>query len=106
MMSNELRDYHRDKELGIVTLTVKLGFDFGKLIYINLLLTAYVMTGILILKSHLPLFTLLVFLTIPIAFLAYKQVSKPNSSGIRMTNILHISFNLLTILALILSSIL
>lgn len=101
MMSNEIRDYERDKNLGIRTLTVILGIKAGKAIYVSLMVIAYAMTLVLVLTDKLPLLTLSVFITLPLAVKSYKKVSMPKTSGIRITNWLHIIFNLLTILALI-----
>lgn len=100
MMSNEIRDYERDKNLGIRTLTVILGIKAGKAIYVSLIVAAYLITTILVITKGLPVLTLLVYATLPIAIRAYKTVSRPKTSGIRVTNILHITFNLITIIAL------
>lgn len=102
MMSNEIRDYERDKNLGIRTLTVILGEKAGRAIFISLIVIAYAMTTILVMTGDLPKLTLLVYLTLPIAFRAYNKVATPKTSGIRITNWLHIAFNAVTILALIL----
>jgi 1,4-dihydroxy-2-naphthoate octaprenyltransferase len=101
MMSNELRDYERDKSLGIKTLTVILGIKSGKLIYLCLIIAVYLMTTALVIAGKLPVLTLLVYMTLPIAVKSYRKVSMPKTSGIRITNWLHITFNLITILALI-----
>jgi len=101
MMANEIRDYERDKNLGIKTLTVILGIKTGRAIYIALIAIAYGMTTILVITKDLPMLTLFVFLTLPIAIKSYKKASMPQTSAIKITNILHISFNLITIIALV-----
>lgn len=101
MLSNELRDYQRDKKLNIRTLTVRLGYDWGKRLYLSLLLGSYLLTGLLIVKDMLPLSTLSVFLTIPLAVRSYRTVSKSEKKGVPITNKLHLSFGLITILTII-----
>ncbi|WP_040213107.1 prenyltransferase [Clostridium polynesiense] len=103
MMSNEIRDYERDKDLGIKTLTVILGVKAGKMIYLALIVAAYLLTVIFVFIGKLPPLALAVFLTLPIAIKSYKKVSIPKTSAIRITNWLHISFNLITIIALMVS---
>ncbi len=100
MMSNEIRDYARDKMLGIKTLTVALGVKAGKIIYAGLIFLAYSLTVLFVFMGKLPWATLLTLITLPIAIESYKKVSMPKSSAIKITNILHITFNLITILAL------
>ncbi|WP_338470620.1 prenyltransferase [Niallia sp. XMNu-256] len=103
MLSNEIRDYDRDKDLGIRTLTVIIGEKAGRALFISLMVIAYSMTALLVLTGSMPTVTLLVFLTLPIAIRACKKVALPKTSGIRITNWLHIAFNCTTILALIIS---
>lgn len=102
MMANEIRDFERDKNLGIRTLTVILGIKAGRTIYISLIAIAYGMTTILVITKDLPILALFVYLTLPIAIKSYKKASMPQTSAIKITNILHITFNLITIIALIL----
>jgi 1,4-dihydroxy-2-naphthoate octaprenyltransferase len=102
MMSNEIRDFVRDGELGIRTLTVMLGIRAGKGIYLGLLAIAYGLTAALVTLGRLPAAALLVFVTLPLAVKSYKKVSMPKTSGIRITNLLHIAFNgiMIAVLAL------
>ena len=102
MMSNELRDYERDKKLGIKTLTVLMGRNTGRAIYITLILLMYILTAVFAAVGKLPWLSLLVLLTIPTAISCYKKASLPQKSAIKITNILHIGFNLLMIISLIL----
>ncbi|MBF7096769.1 prenyltransferase [Alkalibacter mobilis] len=100
MMSNEIRDYYRDKQLGIKTFTVIFGRNTGKIVYAAIILASYFLTCIFVYFGKLPLASLSVLITIPVAVKAYKTVSH-ETSGIRITNWLHISFNLLTIISLL-----
>jgi len=104
MMSNEIRDVERDGELGIRTLTVMLGIRAGKGIYLGLLAAAYGMTAVLVALGWLPVASVAVFLTLPLAVKSYKKVSLPKTSGIRITNLLHIAFNGIMIAVLALAS--
>lgn len=99
MMSNEIRDYERDKDLGINTATVIFGLKFGYITYIAILVLAYSLLLILIVLGLLPLQSLIVFTTLPLALKAYKTVAN-EYTGIRVTNMLHIAFNALMILSL------
>jgi len=102
MMSNEIRDFIRDGELGIRTLTVIVGIRAGKGIYLGLLAVAYGMTVVLMVLGRLPAEALAVLVTLPLAVKSYKKVSMPKTSGIRITNLLHIAFNgiMIAVLAL------
>lgn len=101
MMSNEIRDYHRDRDLGIKTATVIFGLDFGYRVYRGLLVGAYSLQIILVLTQQLPPLSLIVLMTIPLALKAYRTVAE-EYTGIRITNLLHIGFNALMILSLML----
>jgi 1,4-dihydroxy-2-naphthoate octaprenyltransferase len=102
MLSNELRDFERDKKLGLKTLVVKIGSKPGRILYFTMLVTAYGLTTALVLLDRMPFAALLVYATLPIAVKAYKKVSAAKGSGIPITNKLHIAFNAVTILALLL----
>ncbi len=102
MMSNEIRDYDRDKELGIRTSTVIFGKSYGYFMYVFLLVSAYFLTIVLVYIKLLPPTSLLVLLTIPLAIKAYKTVAE-SYTAIRITNILHNAFNILMIISLIIT---
>ncbi|MFP4661311.1 MAG: prenyltransferase [Halanaerobiales bacterium] len=101
MLSNEIRDYERDKEWGIRTMTVRLGYKTGKYLYLGLLIASYVLILLYVLLGWMPLAALLTFVTIPLAVKAFKNVSKSRKEGVPITNKLHLSFGLITILALL-----
>ncbi|MZQ96655.1 MAG: prenyltransferase [Acidaminobacter sp.] len=104
MMSNEIRDVERDGALGIRTLTVMVGIRAGKGIYLGLLAVAYGMTAGMVVLGRLPAAALAVFVTLPLAVKSYNKVSMPKTSGIRITNLLHIAFNSIMIAVLALAS--
>ncbi|WP_130808180.1 prenyltransferase [Senegalia massiliensis] len=101
MMSNEIRDYKRDKSLGINTLTVRMGYRFGKILFLTLLILPYFLTTLYVLLNILPIWTLFIYLTIPLAIKSYKNVSVSKKEGVPITNKLHLIFGLITIISLI-----
>lgn len=103
MLSNELRDYNRDKKLNIKTLTVRLGFNTGKILYLFLIITSYLLTIIFVILNQFPLLSLLVFFTSPLAIKAYNNVAQAENTGVPITNQLHLSFGLIQIIALLLN---
>jgi 1,4-dihydroxy-2-naphthoate octaprenyltransferase len=66
LVANELRDYEEDKRKGIGTLTVRIGFNNGQIVYNSLLAFAYINTLILIVFRVLPMIALVLFSTIPL----------------------------------------
>lgn len=102
MLSNELRDYERDKRLGIRTLTVRFGFRFGRSLYISLLVLAYLLIVLFVLINILPIYSLLTFVTIPMAIKSYRLVEVNQTALVPTTNKLHLTFGLLLILTILL----
>jgi 1,4-dihydroxy-2-naphthoate octaprenyltransferase len=98
MLSNEIRDYKRDKKFGIKTMTVRFGYNTGKAIYLSSMILAYLLTVIYTIIGVFPYQTLLVFITIPLAVKAYKNVSEAKSKGVPISNQLHLSFGLIQII--------
>ncbi|HKL11979.1 MAG TPA: prenyltransferase [Halanaerobiales bacterium] len=101
MLSNELRDYKRDKGLNIKTLTVRIGFKKGKLLYLTLIILSYLLTIIFVINGDFPVYSLFTFLTIPLTVKAYKNVSEAKNTGVPITNQLHLSFGLIQIITLL-----
>jgi len=104
MLSNELRDYERDKGIGIKTITVRLGYNFGRNLYIGLLISSYLLVVIYIILGMLSLMSLLVFITIPLALKSYKYVAIDKRGLVPMTNKLHLAFGLIQIITIVLNS--
>lgn len=100
MLSNELRDFNRDKSLGIKTLTVRIGFKKGKLLYLSLLSASYLLTIFFVILNLYPAAALLTLMTLPLAFKAYQQVAEAEKKGVPVTNQLHLTFGLIQLLAL------
>ena len=100
MLSNELRDFKRDKFLGIKTLTVRIGFKKGKILYLSLLSTSYLLTIVFVILNFYPTAALLTLVTFPLAFKAYQNVAEAEKKGVPVTNQLHLTFGLIQLLTL------
>ncbi|MCB2294759.1 prenyltransferase [Clostridium algoriphilum] len=66
LLANELRDYFDDKDRGVLTLTVRIGYEKGKIIYYSLIAFAYINTTILVILKYLPEISIIVLSTIPL----------------------------------------
>ncbi|MGM0603611.1 MAG: prenyltransferase [Bacillota bacterium] len=100
MLSNELRDYRRDQEWGIRTMTVRFGYKFSKNLFLFLLIFSYLLIIIYTIFDLLPIYSLLTLLTIPLAVKSYLTVAKTSREGVPTTNKLHLSFGLILILSM------
>lgn len=104
MVSNEMRDFMRDTNLSMGTLSVRIGHRASKMVYRILVFGAFALTIVFVLFSLYPTLALLVFLALPTAMRAHRSVTEFQSLGIPYTNSLHWKFTLLLILALILDT--
>ena len=102
MISNEMRDFTRDKRLSLGTFSVRAGHEWSKLVYQFLVFGAFLLTIIYVVIGLYPTLSLIVFSTFPLALKAHKAVVQFKGLGIPHTNKLHWTFNLLIILILIL----
>ncbi|TGY42765.1 prenyltransferase [Clostridium sartagoforme] len=101
MISNEMRDFQRDANLSLGTLSVRIGSKLSTYIYRFLVFGAYILTAIYVMLDFYPITTLLVFITLPIALKAHRAVCKFEKLGIPYTNNLHWTFTLLLIATLL-----
>ena len=101
MISNEMRDFQRDANLSLGTLSVRIGSKFSRSIYRFLVFGAFILTLIYVITGFYPLISLLVFTTFPIALKAHKAVCSFEKLGIPYTNNLHWTFTLILIFALL-----
>ena len=101
MLSNEMRDFQRDSQLSLGTLSVRIGSKYSTYLYSFLIFGMYILTTIYILIGLYPLLSLSVFLTFPIALKAHNSVSTFSKLGIPYTNNLHWTFTLLLIISLL-----
>mgnify|MGYP000633212388 CR=1 FL=1 len=102
MFSNELRDYERDKSLGIRTLTVRIGYKAGKVIFLTLVIASFSLTALYVILGMLATSAVMVFATIPLAIKSYNTVAVAKKEGVPITNKLHLTFGLITIITLLL----
>lgn len=101
MISNEMRDFQRDANLSLGTLSVRIGSKLSTYIYRFLVFGSYILTAIYVVLDFYPITTLLVFITLPIALKAHRAVCKFEKLGIPYTNNLHWTFTLLLIVTLL-----
>lgn len=73
--ANDIRDILHDKKAGIKTLSILIGEKYAKIIYYGLLGLAYVLVILLSVAGILPYWSLLCFLTLPVAFQNIKVLS-------------------------------
>lgn len=103
LLGNNIRDIQHDLKAGIKTLPIILGKEKAKKLYLLLLIISYSLTLIFILLKYLSFFSLVVFLTIPIATKNYRMLF--DIEKIKMVDkagaMLHLIFGLLLSLSLI-----
>ena len=74
LVVNNLRDIENDRQANKRTLAVRFGESFSRLEYVFCILTAYIIAVMLWLRGSLPIFSLLIFLTIPMTFRLMKAI--------------------------------
>ena len=93
LSGNNLRDIEHDNNAKIKTLAIILGCNKAKLLYRLLILSAFTSVLILVIYNFLTALSLLVFLTLPVAF---KLIKEGNLKLIDVkTAQLHLLFGLL-----------
>lgn len=80
LLANELRDYEEDKSRGVGTLTVRIGFKRGKILYLSLICFAYINTFLLTIVKILPWYSVVILSTIPLL----KEIRKHMYSNRRL----------------------
>jgi 1,4-dihydroxy-2-naphthoate octaprenyltransferase len=105
---NNTRDYQDDLLVHKRTLPVRFGQKFGQRFHAFLLLGSYVAVTLFALTRLLPLLSLLVWLTFPLAFVSVRSVLQATDRsafvvGIKKTSQLHLVFGAVFALAIVLS---
>lgn len=106
--SNELRDYENDKKNGLRTAPVIMGFQKARYYYYFLVFSAYLSQFILIYKQLLPGWTILVFITLPVAINRIKTVYNAKGQNdligidLKMAS-LNVEFGISLVITLVLS---
>jgi 1,4-dihydroxy-2-naphthoate octaprenyltransferase len=107
LQSNDLRDIAYDSTVGVRTAAIIFGSKVAGIVYYALVVSAYVIVAILAALKIVPIWSLAVLLTAPIAAKNMKVVRKISSGAAReyatidvMTAQLHMAFGVLLILSL------
>jgi len=106
---NNVRDYQDDLAVHKLTLPVRLGQVFGKRFHAFLLFGSYVAVSIFVLFRLLPLYSLAVWLTFPLAFSNVRAVltateRKAFAIGIKRTAALHLQFGVMLALGIVVAA--
>lgn len=101
--ANNLRDIHHDRSAGIKTIGTFLGNERMKLLYLSLIILPYFFVAIMAFLKVIPMSSLLVILTLPIAFglikIAYGDDMKKLISLDISTAKLHLAFGALYLIS-------
>lgn len=105
---NNVRDYQEDRLVHKLTLPVRFGQTFGRWYHTCLLLGSYLAVTVFVALRWLPVFSLVVWITFPLAFLNVRAVltatdRKAFIVGIKRTSALHLQFGLLLAIGLLLT---
>ncbi|MGH2495766.1 MAG: 1,4-dihydroxy-2-naphthoate octaprenyltransferase [Ktedonobacteraceae bacterium] len=109
MNMNNVRDYQDDLAVHKLTLPVRLGQVFGKRFHAFLLLGSYLVVTLFVLLRLLPLYSLAVWLTFPLAFSNMRAVltatdRRAFAIGIKRTATLHFQFGALLALGIVVAA--
>lgn len=105
---NNVRDYQEDRQVHKMTLPVRFGQTFGVWYHTGLLLGSYLAVTLFVTLHWLPVYSLVVWITFPLAFLNIRSVlsavdRKAFIIGIKRTSMLHLQFGVLLALGLLLA---
>ena len=103
MISNEMRDFHRDRKLAMGTMTVKIGSKISTILFISLVSGVYVLTILYTIIGLFPIYTLFSFITIPYAIRAIDNVKNAKNLGIQNTTKVHWYYSLIIFTCFIIS---
>jgi 1,4-dihydroxy-2-naphthoate octaprenyltransferase len=105
---NNVRDYQDDRRVHKLTLPVRFGQTFGTWYHACLLIGSYLAVSLFVVLRWLPIYTLLVWITFPLAFLNVRAVltaldRRAFIIGIKRTSLLHLQFGVVLALGLLLA---
>lgn len=108
---NNTRDYQDDMAVHKKTLPVRFGVRFGQYFHAFLLLGSYVAVSIFAFTGLLPLWSLLAWLTFPLAFANVRAVltatdRRAFAIGIKRTSMLHLQFCVTLALGIVIATLL
>lgn len=106
---NNVRDYQDDLAVNKKTLPVRFGLRFGQQFHATLLIGSYIVTTIFAVLGVLPLYSLAVWLTFPLAFANVRAVltatdRKAFLIGMKRTSLLHFQFGFVLTLAIVVAT--
>ena len=107
---NNTRDIQDDVTVHKLTLPVRFGQLFGQRFHAFLLIGSYVAVSIFVLLRVLPFFSLLVWITFPLAFTNVRSVLAATDRtafaiGIKRTSMLHLQFGVMLALGIVIAAI-
>jgi len=105
---NNVRDYQEDRQVRKLTLPVRFGQSFGVWYHTCLLFGSYLAVTLFVLLRWLPIYSLVVWITFPLAFLNVRSVltaldRKAFIVGIKRTSLLHLQFGAALAIGLLLA---
>lgn len=103
LLANEIRDYEEDKRKFVGTLTVRIGYKNGKLLYYSLIALAYINIILLTAIKYISISALAVLVTLPLIKGILYNVNANKKKLIPLTARLYLSFSFILFLILILT---
>ncbi len=101
LLSNEMRDFNRDKNLSIGTLSVRIGPKYSTYLYGSLVFGMYILTAIYVIVGFYPPLSLAILVTLPLAINGFNNVKNFNKLGIPYTNKLHLTATIILAISLV-----
>lgn len=106
---NNVRDYQDDLAVNKKTLPVRFGLKFGQRFHTALLMGSYIAVTIFAVLGLLPLYSLAVWITFPLAFINVRGVLNATERkafiiGMKRTGQLHLQFGVVLALALVVAT--
>ncbi|GAC1568876.1 MAG: hypothetical protein NVS3B14_20350 [Ktedonobacteraceae bacterium] len=107
---NNVRDYQDDLAVQKRTLPVRFGLTFGQRFHAFLLIGSYIALTVFVLVRLLPWYSLLVWLTFPLAFSNVRSVLKATERrffaiGIKRTSQLHLQFGIALAVGIVIAAV-
>lgn len=105
---NNVRDYQEDRLVHKLTLPVRFGQTFGVWYHTCLLVGSYLVVTVFVLLRWLPVYSLVVWITFPLAFFNVRLVLTASDRkafiiGIKRTSMLHLQFGVVLAIGLLLA---
>lgn len=103
LLANEIRDYEEDKRKSVRTLTVRIGYEKGIMVYYFLISFTYISTIILAICRYMPMLCIIVISTIPLVKKIKYYMGNNRKKLIPLTAKLYIIFSFEIFVVLILT---